>query len=529
MTVSTVGIIWIQTSWIGDAISEQERDFEVRVNEALNTVNDSIDSEEVALFLERKFGGVDSLVNNFLILEDADSNARVEINVSHGGDHRVGVHDEMTLIHSSDSEPVERMTIVHRTPDSNNIIISSDSLSDTNALVWSSEVLETRIESSDSLIEENEVVLRQRSRVKSFVKHYTYETLLTGNLKDRIEPKDLKQKIGKALKKEGIHGKFDFAVKNGRTNDYEPDYVSKNYDSTATNGAFSKKLFQSDHGNRMNYTLYVQPEDSGNFVWAKVWKMTALSIVFTVLILLSFGYALYFIFKQKKVSQIKNDFINNMTHELKTPLASISIATASINHPEIIKNPEEVRRLTRLIEDEKDRINSHVERVLDTAALDSGELKLSTEELDISEILQRAVKNTELSLMQVKGTISLPENADVVVVGDAFHLTNVFTNIIDNSIKYRSDRDPIISVSVVPNGSTVSISVQDNGIGMTAKQQKLAFDKFYRAESGNIHNRKGFGLGLSYVQSVIDKLQGSVGIKSKLGEGTTITIELPKA
>ncbi len=528
MLVSLVGIIWIQTSWIGDAIAEQEQDFEVRVNEALNTVNDSIDTEEVELFLKDKFGGVDSLVNEFIVLPGNHENAVVEINVAHGRDTNAPVlRNEMMIIHSSGESHNDHMMIVHDSVDVNNIVISDDSIPDSNGVVWT-EKLEARMDALDSTLN-HDVFVEHRSRVKSFVKRYTYETLLTGELEDRIEPKDLKDKIGKALKKEGIPGKFAFAVKNGKTGEFELEYTSKSFDSTATDAAYAKKLFQSDRGNRMNYTLYVQPEDSSNFVWAKVWKMTALSIVFTVLILLSFGYALYFIFKQKKISQIKNDFINNMTHELKTPLASISIATASINHPEIIKNPEEVRRLTRVIEDEKDRINSHVERVLDTAALDSGELKLSTDEVAISEILQRAAKNTELSLMHVNGKLSLPESGDIKVVGDVFHLTNVFTNIFDNSIKYRSEKAPHISVSIASAGSSVSVSIKDNGIGMTAKQQKQAFDKFYRAESGNIHNRKGFGLGLSYVQSVVKKHNGSVGIKSKLNEGTTVIIELPAA
>jgi len=170
-----------------------------------------------------------------------------------------------------------------------------------------------------------------------------------------------------------------------------------------------------------------------------------------------------------------------------------------------------------------------VERVLDTAALDSGELKLSTEEVEVFEILQRAAKNTELALTHVDGSISLPEENGFTIVGDAFHLTNAFTNIFDNSIKYRSEKASHISVSTSKTGNTISIAIQDNGIGMTAKQQKLAFDKFYRAESGNIHNRKGFGLGLSYVQSVIKKLQGSIEIKSKQGEGTTVIVELPSA
>lgn len=528
MLISLVGIIWIQTSWIIDAIAEQEQDFEVRVNEALNTVNDSIDTEEVELFLKRKFGGVDSLVNDFIVFPKPGDSPVIEMQVKHNDRIGNGQEDEITIIHSSKEQRKGRISVRNDSVLTSRIKLSQDSLQDTvGNFVWSEKYITTHNELDSAA--QHEVFIEQRDRVRSVVERYTIETLFTGDLKDRIKPNDLKDKIGKALKKEGIAGNFAFAVKNGSTGELEPDYVSKNYAADRSSAAFSKKLFQSDRANRMNYTLYVQPEDSGNFVWGKVWKMTALSVLFTILILLSFGYALYFIFKQKKVSQIKNDFINNMTHELKTPLASISIATASINHPEIIQKPEEVRRLTKIIEDEKDRINSHVERVLDTAALDSGELKLSNETLQITEILQRAAKNTELALIQAKGTVKLPNSDAFEVVGDGFHLTNVFTNILDNSIKYRSDKAPEISVSIVPNEHTISVSIQDNGIGMTAKQQKLAFDKFYRAETGNIHSRKGFGLGLSYVQSVIEKLQGTVGIKSKLGEGTTVTIALPRA
>lgn len=528
MLVSMVGIIWIQTSWISSSIAEQEKDFEVRVNEALNTVNDSIDIQEVELFLKREFGGVDSLVKEFIVLPDMREEAILEINVKQDDAHKNIHRDEMKIIHSPGKQKGERRIIRHDSMDMRSVIITDDSLSDSAQNIFWSEKVEAIYSGTDSL-RDREHIVKKRDRVKSVVQRYTLETLLTGKLSDRIDPKDLKDKIGKALKKEGITGSFAFAVKNDATGAFEPDFVSKNYDSTRTKSAFSKELFQSDRSNKMNYTLYVQTDDSSNFVWARVWKMTALSILFTVLILLSFGYALYFIFKQKKVSQIKNDFINNMTHELKTPLASISIATASINHPQVIKNPEEVRRLTRLIEDEKDRINSHVERVLDTAALDSGELKLSTDQLSIHEILVRSIKNVELALQQVNGVISLPEDEEIILVGDAFHLTNAFTNILDNSIKYRSDQAPNIVVTVEQNNSTVSVAIQDNGIGMTTKQQKQAFEKFYRAETGNIHNRKGFGLGLSYVQSVVKKHHGSVEIKSKLEEGTTVIVELPKS
>ena len=439
MVISLAGIIWIQTSWIGDAIAEQEQDFEVRVNEALNTVNDSIDIQEVELFLKQEFGGIDSMVNEIVMTPDGDHQSIVEINVKHGNDRASLGHDEMTIIRSSIDHHEDHISILHDSMASNRIVIRDDSLSDSlDVYSWSGKY-ETHIEDIDSSIQDTDVVFERKRRVESMMQRFTFETLLSGDLEDRIDPKDLKEKIKMALNKEGISGAFAFAVKNDEKGKFEADYMSSKFDSTKAEQAFSKKLFQSDRRNRMNYTLFVLPEDSSNFVWSKVRKMTVLSIAFTVLILLSFGYSLYFIFKQKKVSQIKNDFINNMTHELKTPLASISLATASIRHPEIVKNPEEIRRLLKLIEDEKDRINSHVERVLDTAALDSGELKISTVEVSIFPVLEQAAKNVELALLDVNGSISLPESFDESVKGDSFHLTNVFTNIFDNGIKYRSE------------------------------------------------------------------------------------------
>lgn len=526
MLISLVGIIWIQTSWIGNAIAEQEQDFKVRVNEALNAVNDSIDTEEVELFLKQEFGGIDSMVNQIVKLPDGKDQSLVEINLERDGVSGRG-RDEMVIIRSSNSDSNNLVNIYGDSSYKSQVFISNDELNDTsNSLIWSG-VQETRYSVVDSIVVDSEVVVRQKKRVETMIQRFTFETLLSGELEDRIDHKELKGKIKRALHKEGISGTFTYAVKNGKTGNYEVDYTSLEFDSTQANAAFSKRLFQSDRRGRMNYTLVVQPEGSGNFVWSKVWKMTALSIAFTVLILLSFGYALYFIFKQKKVSQIKNDFINNMTHELKTPLASISLATASIRHPEIIKNSEEIRRLVKLIEDEKDRINSHVERVLDTAALDAGELKLSAEKVSIRSILNQAEKNVELSLLHVNGTIRMPEDLDFTITGDSFHLTNVFTNIFDNGIKYRSNEAPEMDVDLMQGHGWAVVTIKDNGIGMTTKQQKHAFDKFYRAETGDIHTRKGFGLGLSYVKSVVEKLGGKVQMESKPNEGTTITIQIP--
>lgn len=253
-----------------------------------------------------------------------------------------------------------------------------------------------------------------------------------------------------------------------------------------------------------------------------------MSILFTVLILICFGYSLYSIFKQKRISQVKNDFINNMTHELKTPLASISLAAASIEHPKVIGVPSEITRFVDVIKSEERRINAHVERVLDIAALDNRELKMDLDDVDLIKVIDQSISNTKLSLSASNGTISFEHVLDSALVSaDEFYLVNVFTNILDNSIKY-SKQNLDINVGLTETIRSYEIVITDNGIGMKKKSQKLAFDKFYREETGNIHTRKGFGLGLSYVKSIVEAHEGSVSLTSELSQGTTVIVTLPK-
>ena len=217
-----------------------------------------------------------------------------------------------------------------------------------------------------------------------------------------------------------------------------------------------------------------------------------------------------------------------MTHELKTPLASISLAAASISHPKVIENPNEISRFVTVIKSEEQRINAHVERVLDFAALDSRDLKMDFERLELLDVLQTSISTIQLSINAVDGVLnfnSMIKSASIE--GDEFHLVNVFTNVLDNSIKY-SKANLEIDVSISENENSYCVIISDNGIGMRKKSQKLAFDKFYREETGNIHTRKGFGLGLSYVKSIIEAHQGEVELESELNKGTTVRIRLPK-
>lgn len=524
MLVSLIGIIIVQSIWISDAISEREQQFASHVNDAMNHVNDEIGQDEAVMFLERTFGGMDSLWENIVETDNNQLEEHIVFSREDDGQENTvkiqySISDSVHIINTETHSNGEHSRAFTRSHPHHS---SSDRM----------HRIELKLDQLDSVLENHEILEdieeHRREDVNAVVQHFTFEKMLSGDLKDRISLSELEEKLKNGLTKEGIAPEVDLAVYNAASKEYEEGFVSAGFDTTNAEKAFRKSLFPKDRVHRSSLELVAQIDSQGDFVWKKVRVMVSISVLFTLLILVCFGYALYFIFKQKKISQIKNDFINNMTHELKTPLASISLAASSIKHPQVISNQAEIEHFVDIIESEKERMNGHIEKVLDIASLDKGELHLNMDANDLLEIIQTSLTNVDLSLSESNGSSSLQTTLSIAPIQcDAFHLTNVFTNILDNSIKYRKN-DLKVRIEVEENGAQYIIKIGDNGIGMSAKAQKLAFDKFYREESGDIHNRKGFGLGLSYVKSIVEAHRGTVQLTSELNVGTTIIIQIPK-
>ena len=244
-------------------------------------------------------------------------------------------------------------------------------------------------------------------------------------------------------------------------------------------------------------------------------------------ILIYFGYTVSIILQQKKLSEIKNDFINNMTHELKTPISTIRLSSETLLN-DINESPEKIERYASIIYKENRRLEHQVERVLNIAKLDKGEIKLSYTTFDIHEIIEEAKENLEFNQMEDSGgTINLQLDAkESVVNSDMVHLTNVIYNLLDNAIKY-CDKTPDILIKTSNSRQKIVISITDNGKGIAKEDLKLIFDKFYRVPTGNLHDVKGFGLGLFYVKSIVEKLKGTVIVKSQLKKGSEFIITLP--
>lgn len=257
-----------------------------------------------------------------------------------------------------------------------------------------------------------------------------------------------------------------------------------------------------------------------------IWTFSSLVMV---LVIIFFAYALFVIFRQRKLSEIQKDFINNMTHEFKTPLSTISLSAEVLRNQGVYTQPERVQNYTNIIEQETVRMRQHLERMLQVARLDNAEMQLKREAVDMNVLIQETVESMRPVLEEKKASVVFVfESLRPTVLGDKHHLTNIVFNVLDNAVKY-SNTMPEITVKTQDAGRFVQIQIQDNGIGISLDHQKKVFQKFYRVPTGNVHNVKGFGLGLSYVKQVLEAHGGTISLQSEVGKGSLFTIKLPVA
>jgi len=246
-----------------------------------------------------------------------------------------------------------------------------------------------------------------------------------------------------------------------------------------------------------------------------------------LLIIIFFAYTINVILKQKRLSEIKNDFINNITHEFKTPISTISLSADVLLQSNIINEPLRLSNYANIIKEENNRLRNQVDKVLQLATLDKDKLKLEDENINIHELITGSVKSFGLIIKEKKGEIECGLNAkNFLFYGDKIHITNTLHNLIDNAIKYSAE-NPKITIETHDHNGFIEISVKDNGIGVPKDSQKYIFDKFYRTPTGNVHDIKGFGLGLNYVKTIVEAYSGSVKLISKENEGSTFVIKLP--
>jgi two-component system phosphate regulon sensor histidine kinase PhoR len=345
-------------------------------------------------------------------------------------------------------------------------------------------------------------------------------------LEERINKKEVQHILQKAFQDKDITLPFEFAVISPgekqmvtpvKSAGFKPDFISSKY---------KVSLFPNDIFQKQNLLLVHFSENSSNALLSLSWLMIA-SILFSFIIVFTSGLSIVVMIRQKKTSDIKTDFINNMTHEFKTPIATISIAVDSINNQKVISQPDVIRNYTRVIKEENNRMNTRVEQVLQMALLDSREFKLDEKVVDIHELIKKVTDNFRLQAENRNGLLNVEYGATLTkVMADESHLTNVVMSLLDNAIKYTPE-NPVINVKTGNTANGIIISVEDNGIGMNSETQRKIFEKFFRVTSGNIHNIKGFGLGLSYAKAIVLALKGEIKVTSEQGKGSRFEVVLP--
>lgn len=340
------------------------------------------------------------------------------------------------------------------------------------------------------------------------------------SLEDRIQGIDLKEMISERLKNNGITASFEFGIK-------EKDQfvrMSQNFFNRHSDYTYNRKMFFGQVHSVA--TLFLVFPDQSHGLLASIVLLLP-SLIITVLLVLCFVFCIAVIIKQKKLSVIKNDFINNMTHEFKTPIATISLAAQMLKDGAVNNSPSTIDHIAGIIRDESKRLTYQVEKVLQTALFTETRMKLKLKNVNLNEVVESLITKFSLRVEDKGGQLFGYLEADQdEVYADEVHITNVVSNLLDNAIKYCT-KVPEISVYTRNKANEIIISVIDNGIGIAAKEQKLIFERFYRVSTGNLHDVKGFGLGLSYVKTIVEAHGGRIEVESAEGKGSRFDIILP--
>ncbi|UXP33625.1 HAMP domain-containing histidine kinase [Reichenbachiella agarivorans] len=516
MGASLIGLIVFQVYWLDNVIRSNEQAFKINVLGALNNVVSKLEKREA---LEVT---LDNFHTDFIYksLSNIDS-SHVELIESTFEKKVVQIQD---LVKDSINRP-EWMSFYF------NSGVNSDGLKDT-PVKFSDDIApaDNKViylgeggDSTGTTKREYEKRLRQVAKKTEYIQ-LALKELFTGKRKliDRMGNPDLDSLIKSSLRDNGINLRFDYAV-------YDPlegIIIPNRIDSDILNSDLKVSLFPNDVIGEVGQ-LYVRFPQQQTYILGQVWITLLSSLFFILIVLFCFGYAVHTIYRQKQLSEIKNDFINNMTHELKTPISTVSLASEALRDPEIQNTPGLKDRYLGIIQDENKRLGMQVEKVLQMAVIDRRDFELKLEMVDIHEIIENALDKIWVQVSSRGGYVQKELNAvKKSLMVDRVHLTNIIFNLLDNANKYSRD-EPYICVTTDDTALGLVIRVKDHGIGMSREGLKRVFEKFYRIPTGNLHDVKGFGLGLSYVKSMIEAHGGNISVQSELNKGSEFKILLP--
>jgi two-component system phosphate regulon sensor histidine kinase PhoR len=496
------GLILIQVYWIRNAISITDQQFRYQANRALESVVQDLEEKE--------------LINRIIEeIEPATSDSVTAIVPANSTLSRKlqGYQSNSEMLKIYGLENPDKSIVINKS--GQKIIISPEDpspfpgedipeFSSHNVSVGLSDRVSNKIVFLKTVMEK---ILRN-----------------TPDIRDRINFETVNKNLRLALDNVGIHLNYEFAIRSGNSGIL---WKTPGFNISPGTNKFMRQLFPNDPVPSQNQiVMYCLQEQQYKF--EKIGSLGFLSALFTSLLLILSTGTFIVIFRQKKISEIRSDFINNMTHELKTPISTISLASQMLADETISAEKKDINGLAKVISDESMRLKYQVEKVLQMAIFEKVKLKLDLVETDIQSIIGKAIDNFTLQINSRNGLIIKDFQASSpLAMIDEIHFLNAISNLIDNAIKY-SKENPEITISTRNNKKGIIISISDKGIGISKENLKRIYDKFYRVPSGNLHNVKGFGLGLSYVKKVIEDHNGSIRAESQFYKGTKFTVYIPK-
>jgi two-component system phosphate regulon sensor histidine kinase PhoR len=512
MSLSLIGIIFVQAFFINNALENEEQRFTSDVIRSLSLVSKAIEDKEL-LSYDKLYKEVTKNGRQ----PDSSEIRRLLIFESFNEETNQSTQFKNTI--SEESFKVPSLFFDIGTVGSDSIDIKRFiSRSETNIFDGSSidgQINQQPIQTSRDYSTMDKIgQIFYKKDYRSVYKNYPVHK--------RISNEDVLDLLESQFALSGIETAFEYAIYD---KDLSTKIRSENFDLTPET-TIGIPVFL-DNESRSSFSLYVDFPERKKYLLSTILSMIVLSIVFTSIIVLAYSSAIYQLIKQRQISQIKTDFINNMTHEFKTPIATINLAIDSIRNPKIIGDQEKVMRYLTMIKDENKRKHAQVENVLRISKLEKNELNISKERIELNDLIEDALSHVELLVEDRNGYVKTHLNADKSsVLANDTHFTNVIVNILDNAIKY-SDDEPKIDVYTENVGNNILIRIVDQGNGMSKQVQKRVFEKFYREHTGNVHNVKGHGLGLAYVKRIVDDHQGHISVESEKGKGSIFIIKLP--
>lgn len=501
MGVSFLILLGLQLTYIREMANMKKEQFDESVNRALYQASRNLELNETLRYLEKD-----------VCEAQRKAGQKVASKYDGGSDSTAtGLHEAPTGIRGADFQTF-RMKTMETNPVNvpKAMILKSDRNSNDEASKSLQEIVKNRYVYQKALLDEVVMNMLYSASDKP--------------LKERVNFKILDQDIKAELMNNGINIPYHFTVS---TQDGREVYRCPDYSDEGSEFTYTQMLFRNDPSSRMG-VVRVHFPDINSYIFSSV-KFMIPSVVFTLILMVTFIFTLVVVFRQKRYSEMKNDFVNNMTHELKTPIASISLAAQMMNDDTVNKSDKMMKHLVGVVSDETKRLRFLVEKVLQMSMFDRKKSSFKRKELDLNEMVESIANSFTLRVEHTGGKISVDIGAiDSTIYVDEVNFQNVIFNLMDNAVKYRKPDEPLnIYLKTWNDDKWLYLSVRDTGKGMKKEDLKKIFEKFYRVGTGNVHDVKGFGLGLAYVKKVVDLHDGTIKVDSEYGKGSTFTIKLP--